>query len=77
MVMSSLAYRKLPQSAGKKPLRGLIFSVLAGCIMGSFYPQLMKSISANFNNDPIQAGMLTPYVALVFFALGSSSAISL
>jgi len=70
MVMSGLAYRKLPQGAGKKPLRGLIFSALAGCIMGSFYPQLMKSISANFNSDPIQAGMLTPYVALVFFALG-------
>jgi glucose uptake protein len=70
MVMSGLAYRKLPQGAGKSPLRGLIFAALAGCVMGSFYPELMKSISANFNNDPIQPGMLTPYVALVFFAIG-------
>ncbi len=70
MVMSGLAYRKLPQSAGKKPLRGLIFAVLAGCIMGSFYPQLLRAISTNFNNDPIQPGMLTPYVALVVFGIG-------
>jgi len=70
MVMSGLAYRKLPQSAGKKPLRGLIFAVLAGCIMGSFYPELLRAISANFNSDPIQPGMLTPYVALVVFGIG-------
>jgi len=70
MVMSGLAYRKLPQSAGKSPLKGLIFSVLAGCIMGSFYPQLLRGISENFNTAPIQPGMLTPYVALVLFAVG-------
>jgi glucose uptake protein len=70
MVMSGLAYRKLPQSAGKKPLRGLVFSVLAGCIMGFFYPELMRGISANFNNAPIYPGMLTPYMALVLFGIG-------
>jgi glucose uptake protein len=70
MVMSALAYSKLPRTAGRRPLRGLIFSALAGCIMGSFYPQLMRSISPNFNSSPIQPGMLTPYVALVFFGAG-------
>ena len=70
MVMSALAYRKLPNSAGKSRARGLIFSVLAGCIMGSFYPQLMRAISPNFNSTPIAPGMLTPYTALVFFGVG-------
>jgi glucose uptake protein len=70
MVMSGLAHRKLPRSTGKSPLRGLIFAVLAGCIMGSFYPQLMRGISPNFNSDPIMLGMLTPYVALVLFGFG-------
>jgi glucose uptake protein len=70
MIMSGLAYGKFPQAAGKKTLRGLIFAILAGCIMGFFYPQLLKGISANFNNDPIQPGMLTPYVALVVFGIG-------
>ncbi|HEY2014796.1 MAG TPA: multidrug DMT transporter permease [Bryobacteraceae bacterium] len=70
MVMSGLAHRRLPHSGGKSPLRGLIYSAIAGCIMGSFYPQLMRSISPNFNSAPIAPGMLTPYVALVFFGLG-------
>lgn len=51
-------------------MRGLIFAVLAGCIMGLFYPQLMRAISPGFNTDAIRPGMLTPYVALVFFGLG-------
>jgi glucose uptake protein len=70
MVMSGLAYRKLPKGAGKDPLRGLVSSALAGAIMGGFYPQLMRSISTNFNTDPIQLGMLTPYSALMLFAGG-------
>jgi len=70
MVMSALAYAKLPPTAGRRPLRGLLFSALAGCIMGSFYPQLMRSISPDFSKSAIQPGMLTPYVALVFFGAG-------
>jgi glucose uptake protein len=38
--------------------------------MGSFYPQLLKGISVNFNTNPIQPDMLTPYVALVLFGVG-------
>ncbi|MGA8030096.1 MAG: multidrug DMT transporter permease [Bryobacteraceae bacterium] len=70
MAMSALAHRELPHSTGRRPLRGLIFSVIAGCIMGSFYPQLMRSISPGFNSAPIQPGMLTPYLALIFFGAG-------
>jgi glucose uptake protein len=57
MIMSAAAR----QSVGKSPVRGLIFSIVAGCIMGLFYPQLMRSIG------PEKA---TPYVALVFFGAG-------
>ena len=53
-----------------RPVRGLIYSAIAGCIMGLFYPQLMRSISPNFNSAPIAAGMLTPYTALMAFAVG-------
>jgi glucose uptake protein len=70
MVMSALAYGKLPPAAGRRPLCGLVFSALAGCIMGSFYPQLMRSISPDFSASAIQPGMLTPYVALTFFGAG-------
>jgi glucose uptake protein len=70
MVMSAVAHARLPHGAGKRPLRGVISSVLAGCIMGFFYPQLMRAVSPNFNSQPIHPGMLTPYVALVFFGIG-------
>lgn len=70
MVVSGFAHRRLPHASGKRPLRGLIFSGVAGCIMGFFYPELMRSISPNFNDSPIVPGMLTPYVALVLFGVG-------
>src|ERR1700722_9225462 len=70
MIMSGIAHRRLPHAGAKRPVRGLIFSVLAGCIMGLFYPELMRSISPNFNDAPIVPGMLTPYIALVAFGLG-------
>jgi glucose uptake protein len=70
MVMSALAHRRLPGAGPKKPLRGLVFAVLAGCIMGLFYPQLMRAISPGFNTLPIRPGMLTPYAALVCFGFG-------
>ncbi len=63
MVMSAIAHGRLPQTAGKKKLTGVICSAIAGCIMGFFYPQLMRAISA-------EPGGLTPYSALVFFGVG-------
>ena len=70
MVMSALAHRRLPRSGGKHPLRGVIFSAVAGCTMGFFYPELMRSVSPNFNDSPIVPGMLTPYNALLAFGVG-------
>ncbi len=70
MIVSALAHKKLPRSSGRRPLRGVLFSVVAGCIMGFFYPQLIRAISPRFNSAPIVPGMLTPYVALVFFGAG-------
>lgn len=57
MIMSAAAR----QSVGKNRGRGLIFSIIAGSIMGLFYPHLMRAIGP---------AKLTPYVALVFFGLG-------
>jgi len=70
MVMSALAYSKLPQVAGRTRMRGLLFAIVAGCMMGFFYPQLVGTISPNFRSAPIGPGYLTPYTALVFFGFG-------
>lgn len=70
MILSALAHSRLRHSGLKSKARGIVFSAIAGCLMGFFYPQLMKSISPGFNTAPIAPGLLTPYVALVVFAAG-------
>jgi glucose uptake protein len=70
MIMSALAHKRLPQTGVRNPLRGVIYSAIAGALMGFFYPQLMRAISPNFNSAPIVPGMLTPYVALAVFGFG-------
>ncbi|HTS61874.1 MAG TPA: hypothetical protein VMH28_07605 [Candidatus Acidoferrales bacterium] len=70
MILSAISHSRLPRSGTLNPLRGVIFSAVAGCLMGLFYPQLMRSISPNFNREPIMQGMLTPYTALMFFGIG-------
>jgi glucose uptake protein len=70
MIMSALAYSKLPKVPGRSWSRGVIFAVIAGCLMGFFYPQLVSTVSPDFNSGAIKPGLLTPYTALFFFALG-------
>src|SRR5580765_3968050 len=70
MIMSAMAHSRLPRAGARSPLRGVLYSAVAGSLMGFFYPQLMRAISPNFNSAPIVPGMLTPYAGLVFFALG-------
>lgn len=70
MLFSALAYNRLPRLQNSRKRPGLIFAIIAGLLMGFFYPELMRSISASFNSGPIQPGMLTPYTALLFFGIG-------
>ncbi len=70
MLLSAIAYRRLSRASGAFKGSGLLFAVVAGLLMGFFYPQLMRSISAGFNSEPIRPGMLTPYTALLFFGIG-------
>jgi glucose uptake protein len=70
MVMSALANRRVAKQRLTRTGRGLVFAIAAGCLMGFFYPQLMASISPDFNTRPIQPGYLTPYTALLFFGFG-------
>lgn len=70
MIMSALAHHRLKQAAKTKPFRGLAFSAVAGCLMGFFYPELVAAVSPDFTARAIQPGLLTPYTALVLFAVG-------
>lgn len=70
MMFSAAAYSKLPRASGQGWKRGVTYAVVAGCLMGSFYPQLAGTISPAFNTAPILPGMLTPYSALLLFGAG-------
>ena len=70
MIMSALAYSKLPPVAGRRLGRGLLYAVLAGCLMGSFYPMLVRAVSPDFSSGAMEAGFLTPYTALFYFGIG-------
>lgn len=69
MILSAISHSKLPRAPGRGWARGVVFAVIAGCLMGFFYPQLMRSISPGFNSAPIQAGLLAPYTGF-FFSVG-------
>jgi glucose uptake protein len=70
MLTSAMAYRRVPFTGSGKPRTGLLFAIIAGCLMGFFYPEMLGSLSPSFNNAPIQPGFLTPYTALFFFSVG-------
>jgi len=69
IILNARAYHKLKsQSVVKVSEKGLILSVISGCLMGLFYKYVAGSMVSNFNAP--EAGKLTPYTALVIFAVG-------
>lgn len=70
MAMSAVARRRLAQTPGKGWLKGIIYAIVAGSLMGFFYPRLAGTISPSFQSEPIQPGFLSPYSALAFFGAG-------
>ena len=69
IILNAKAYKKLnAQAASKVSQKGLILSVISGCLMGLFYKYVAGSMVTNFNIP--EAGKLTPYTALVFFGIG-------
>ena len=70
MIFSAMAYSRLPRPKGQGWRRGIVFAAVAGCLMGFFYPELSRAISPGFQTGRIEPGYLTPYTALLFFAVG-------
>jgi glucose uptake protein len=70
MLFSAAASSAADQGAKRAGLRGVLFAIAAGCLMGLFYPQLISAISTDFNDAPISPGKLTPYTAGIVFACG-------
>ncbi len=69
IILNAKVYQKLQTTAsGKVSGKGLILSIVSGCLMGLFYKYVADSMVSNFNVP--EAGKLTPYTALVIFAVG-------
>jgi glucose uptake protein len=69
IILNAVAYQKLKsQSVARGSQKGLILAVVGGCFMGLFYKYVAVSMVSSFNLP--EAGKLTPYTALVFFAIG-------
>lgn len=69
IILNARAYQKLQSGSSEKvSKKGLILSVISGCLMGLFYKYVAGSMVTNFNVP--EAGKLTPYTALVIFAVG-------
>jgi glucose uptake protein len=69
ILLNARAYQKLKsQYTVKISEKGLVLAVLSGCLMGLFYKYVAASMIVDFNNP--EAGKLTPYSALVYFAIG-------
>jgi glucose uptake protein len=73
IVLNAIAYRKLTAGSGQKTTaKGIILSVLCGGLMGFFYEfvacTMPKSV-ADWSSTTY-GGLLTPYAAMVLFALG-------
>jgi glucose uptake protein len=72
IILDALAYKRLPSKGQKTTLKGIVLSVVCGVLMGFFYRWVAGSMPANLADLalPSEAGKLTPYTALVLFALG-------
>lgn len=72
IILDALAYRRLPSAGQKTTAKGIVLSVLCGVLMSQFFVFVQKAMPKPLSliNDPEMAGKLTPYTALVFFALG-------
>lgn len=68
MIFSAKAYNRLPHSQHPHAKKGLVIAIIAGILMGFFYPFVAASMAKNYALPTV--GMLTPYTALVIFSVG-------
>ena len=68
ILLNANAYRKMQSGKGNVSTKGLVLSVVAGVLMGYFYKYVAASMFPDFNIP--EAGKLSPYSAVVIFAIG-------
>ena len=68
IIIDAFAYKRHSASQQKVSGKGILLSVAAGILMSLFYRFVASSMATDFVSP--EAGRLTPYSALFFFAIG-------
>ena len=68
IILDAMAYKLILKDGKKTPTKGIAIALLAGIAMGFFYRYVAQSMASDFAKPEI--GKLTPYTALVIFAIG-------
>lgn len=68
ILLNANAYRNISKNKSNVSTKGLLLSVIAGCLMGLFYKYVANAMFPDFEN-PVE-GKLSPYTAIVIFSVG-------
>jgi len=68
ILLNAKAYHNLTRENKNVSAKGLILAVISGCLMGLFYKYVADSMFLDFQVP--EAGKLSPYTAVVVFAVG-------
>jgi glucose uptake protein len=69
IILNAFAYKKASSGGQKVSSKGILVSILAGLLMSFFYRFVAASMDLDNFVSPA-AGKMTPYTAMVIFALG-------
>ncbi len=68
IILDAIAYRKKAAQSQKVPTKGIVLSIVGGILMALFYRFVAGSMATNFEQP--EAGLLTPYSAVLIFSIG-------
>lgn len=68
VIFSAMAYRAKSTTGASVSMQGMVSSLIGGFLMSFFFYFVAKSMATDFASPA--TGLLTPYTALVLFALG-------
>ncbi|MFM9908197.1 MAG: GRP family sugar transporter [Chitinophagaceae bacterium] len=68
IILNARAYKKMLSGSATTSAKGLMLSVVAGLLMGFFYRFVASAMFTDFTLP--ETGKLSPYTAMVFFAIG-------
>jgi glucose uptake protein len=70
IIVDAMAYRKRESTAKATSTRGIILSLVAGLLMGSFYPLVARAMATDIHPGGLAPSYPGPYSIALYFSLG-------